>query len=66
MTVEVFYSQIAGKHRKKNLKIRLLGDRKKSSGVEMKNVNSVEFMDIFDKTNRIFKEIQTECKYIFI
>ena len=27
----------------------------------MKNINSLEFMDIFDKTNLIFKEIQTEC-----
>lgn len=28
----------------------------------MKNISNLEFMDIFDKTNLIFKEIQSECK----
>jgi hypothetical protein len=39
-----------------------LGERRKSAGVEMKSINNIEFMDIFDKTNLIFKEIQSECK----
>jgi len=41
-------------------KTSLLGERRKSTGVEMKNINNMEFMDVFDKTNRIFKEIHTE------
>jgi len=41
-------------------KISLLGERRKSAGVEMNNINSTEFMDLFDKTNRLFKEINTD------
>ena len=36
-----------------------------SFGLEMKNVNTLKFMDVFDKTNRLFKEIQLDCNLNF-